>query len=65
MTEKTSSENKRKDNDQESPLELDYFDHTIPQLPLTKELLKVMIVKINVINNKIDFITRHFIPDPT
>lgn len=59
------NEKERNMNNQEAPIKLDNFDYSIPQLPLTEYLLKVLIANINVINYKIYFITRHFISDPT
>lgn len=59
-----SNKKKRKVNIQETPIEIDNFDYSIPQppqLPTTYDLLKVLIGKINLINDKFDFITHHFI----
>lgn len=69
VTENTpSNEKKRKENNQERPIEIDNLDYSIPQpphLPTTEDLLNVLIGKINVNNDKFEFITRHFIPCQT
>lgn len=61
ITEKLPSNVKKiKTNSQEVLIELDDFEYFIPQppqLPTTKDILKVIIEKINVINDKFDFIT--------
>lgn len=61
---KPSKENKRNMDNQETRTDLEDLDYDIPQLPLTKHLLKIIIKKLYMINDKIDFLTRHFIKDP-
>lgn len=59
---------REKKKNQEIPIEIDNFDYSIPQpsqLPSTEDLLKVITRKKNVINDKFNFITRHFTPDQT
>lgn len=50
-----SNKKKIEANSQEAPIELDDFDYSIPQLPITNNILKFIIGKINVINDKIEF----------
>ena len=50
-------------NDQEALVDLEDFDYDIPQLPIAEDLLKIIIKKLNKINDKIDFLTHHFIQD--
>lgn len=63
LTENTSNENKTNANDQEEPLDLEYFDYNMSQLPITGDLLKVIIQKNDTTNEKTDFITRQFVKD--
>ena len=63
LTENTSNENKTNANDQE-PLDLEDFDYIIPHLLSIEDLLKVNIKKIDITNDKIDYITRDFIKNP-
>lgn len=58
VIENPSNGKKRKVDDQESPIDLEYFDYIIPQL---KNLLKVIIKKLDMKYDKINFIIRHFI----
>lgn len=53
----SSNEKKRKANDQQASIELEDFDYFIPQLPSVENILKVIIGKINMINENFDFIT--------
>lgn len=59
----SSNEKKRKSKSQEIPLEIDISNNIIPQLPTIKDILKIINGKIDVINDRIDFIVQHFILD--
>lgn len=58
-----SNEKKIKFKSQEIPIEIDNPDNSIPQLSTSKDMLKIISGKIDVVNCKIDFIVRQFIPD--
>lgn len=65
VIEKPSNKKKRKVDNLKAPIDLEDFDYIIPHLPSTEDILKVIIKKHDMTNDKIDFITRDFIKDPT
>lgn len=62
---KPSNEKKIEVDDQEEPIDLEDFDYIIPHLSSIEDLLKVTIKKIDITNDKIDYITRDFIKNQT
>ena len=56
-----SNEKKRKSKNREIPIEIESLDD-FPQILTTKYFLKIVSGKIDVINDKINFIVQHFIP---
>lgn len=59
-----SNENKIKSKTQEIPIEIESSNNSL-QILTTKDLLKIISGKTNIINDKIHLIVLHFIPDQT
>lgn len=57
---KTSKGKKRKVEDQEALVNLEDFEYDIPQIPLTKDILNIIIINLEKINDNINFQAHHF-----
>lgn len=58
-----TNKRKRKSSSQDIPIEIIENDDSSPQILTTRDLMKRLFGKIEILNEKIDFIAHHLIPD--